>query len=269
MDHYQRLGIDKNATPEQIKKAFRKLAGKHHPDKGGNTATFQQIKAAYDILSDPQLRQEYDNPRPQPNFSDLGGHGFHFSSENFDLNNLHEIFGQVFGQQARSHHRQKQVFRTQVILSLQQAYDGASQILKMQTPTGPKTTVIDIPKGVMSGSQVRYDNIIENGTLLVEFNVLPDLKFERRGHDLYCNHTISVLDLIVGTSFDFTTISGKKLTVNIQPKTQPQAQLKISGQGMPIQNTAMYGDQIILLKPIMPDNIDDAITQSILRSKSN
>ena len=64
MSHYDTLSITKSATPDEIKKAYRKLASKHHPDKGGDTATFQKIEEAYRVLSDPQQRQQYDNPNP-------------------------------------------------------------------------------------------------------------------------------------------------------------------------------------------------------------
>jgi curved DNA-binding protein len=261
MDHYQTLGVAKNATPDEIKKAYRKLASQHHPDKGGDTAMFQKVEEAYRILSDPQKRQEYDNPRPQFNgFS--GEPGFSFNGFNLD-----ELFGHAFRQQSQNFGQRNQVFRTQIIISLEDAYRGTEQILKIQTPTGPKVINIDIPKGIIDGSSMRYDNVLDNATLLVEFRVRPHLKYERRGNDLYCNQSISVLDLIVGSSFEFETISGKVLEVGVTPKTQPYMQLKISGQGMPISGTSRYGDQIILIKPFIPDNIDDEITQSILRSK--
>ena len=77
-----------------------------------------------------------------------------------------------------------------------------------------------------------------------------------------------MLDLIVGTTFHFTTIGGKTLDVTVQPKTQPFMHLKLTGHGMPIQGTNAFGDQIILLKPFIPDNIDNRITDSILQSKS-
>jgi DnaJ-class molecular chaperone len=86
--------------------------------------------------------------------------------------------------------------------------------------------------------------------------------------DLVCNLSVSILDLIVGGSFDFTTISGRTLEVKIPPKTQPYMNLKIAGEGMPITGSTIFGDQIILIKPFVPDMIDDEITQSILRSKS-
>ena len=77
-----------------------------------------------------------------------------------------------------------------------------------------------------------------------------------------------MLDLIVGTTIKFTTLSGKELEVKIPPKTQPTTQMRIPAEGMPISGSNSYGDQIILLRAIIPDIIDDEITQSILRSKS-
>ena len=83
MDHYATLGVAKSATPDEIKKAYRKLASKHHPDKGGDTATFQKIEEAYRILSDTQQRQQYDNPMPQG-----FGQNFNFFCAIFFLGNM-------------------------------------------------------------------------------------------------------------------------------------------------------------------------------------
>jgi DnaJ-class molecular chaperone len=137
----------------------------------------------------------------------------------------------------------------------------------LQTPIGTHAVNIVIPKGIPDGGQVRYEKIIDGASLLVEFKIEPNLKFDRKLNDLYSNHPISVLDLIVGTTFEFTTISGKTLEVKVPPKTQPYMQLKIAGQGMPINGTTQYGDQIILIKPFIPDTINSEITESILRSK--
>jgi DnaJ-class molecular chaperone len=190
--------------------------------------------------------------------------GFQFHAGGMDIN---DIFGQMFGQGNPFTQNRQQVLRTQVNVALMDAYRGGSHVLKVQTPNGVKVIDIDIPKGVNDGTQLRYDNILEGASLIVEFRLLNDLKFERRGKDLLCNHSISVLDLIVGTAFEFVTISGKVLEVTIPPKTQPFMQLKLSGQGMPIQGSPLFGDQIILLKPFMPDTIPTEITESILRSK--
>ena len=268
-DHYQTLGVNRNADPDEIKKAYRRLAAKHHPDRGGDTAKFQQIEEAYRVLSDPQKRQQYDNPMPQGMHGFPGGFSFH--AEGFDINSIFgQMFGQPFGPQGHNPFQQNrtQLYRTLVIISLQDAYFGKEHPLHLQLPNGPKIINIDIPKGIRDGSQIRYDKVIDNATLMVEFRITNDLKFERRDNDLYSNHAINILDLIVGTTFDFTTISGKTVQVAVPPITQPNMQLRVSGHGMPVFNTSMYGDQIILLKPYVPSNIDDEITQSILRSKS-
>ena len=273
MDYYKTLGVERNSTPDEIKKAYRKLASQYHPDKGGDTAKFQEIQKAYETLSDPQKKQQYDNPNPfnghgqqgfHFNFNGAGPAGFGFHSQGFDINDL---FGQMFGQQNPFANRQ-QIFRTQMGVTLEDAYKGSNQVLKLQTQMGPKIINVDIPKGVKDGDQFRYDNIIDNATLIIEFKIQPHLRFERRDNDLYCNQQISVLDLIVGNKFEFKTISGKTFEVEVKPLTQPYMQLKIPGQGMPIQNTNQYGDQIILIKPIIPDMIDPSIIQSILRSRN-
>jgi len=261
MDHYQTLGVAKNATPDEIKKAYRKLASQHHPDRGGDTATFQKIQEAYDVLSDPQKKQQYDNPQM------FGQNGYNTMFS--DTMDPRDIFSQIFGHRASPFgQRQHQVFRTQVSVTLEEIYHGSSQVLKIQTHTGQKVINIDIPKGLKENSHIKYENVIDNGVLIVEFRVTPNLKFERKGNDLLCNQPISVLDLIVGAKVNFTTISGKTYEVTVPPKTQPYMQLKIAGQGMPIYGTPAYGDQILLLKPFIPDNISDEITQSILQSKN-
>ena len=263
MDHYQTLGVARNATPDEIKKAYRKLAAQHHPDRGGDTAQFQKIQQAYDTLSDPTKRAQHDNPHAH-NMHGFPG-GFQFHTNGFDIN---DIFNQMFNPGQHFGHR-NHVFRTSVTISLLDAYNGASHSLQLQTTTGIKFVNIDIPKGIQDGSQLRYDNVLDNGTLIIEFRILPHLKFERRGNDLFANHAISVLDLIVGTNFEFTTISGRTLEVNVPPRTQPYTQLKIPKEGMPIQNTPLFGDQIIVLKPFMPDTIDTSIIDSINRSKNS
>ena len=260
MDHYATLGIAKNATPDEIKKAYRKLASQHHPDKGGDKDKFQEIQAAYDVLGDPQKKQQYDNPPRTHQFQDFG-----FGSDNV---NIHDIFNTIFRHQQGPQHFNKQLYRTQVDISLQDAYNGTNKILELNLMSGKRVIDIKVPSGVNQGDQLRFDNIIDNGTLIVTFNILPDLRFERRQNDLYCNHSISVLDLIAGTDFIFKTISGKELNVSIKPKTQPYVSVRLSGYGMPIVNTSMYGDQYILLKPYIPDKIDESIIDSILRSRT-
>lgn len=216
-------------------------------------------------MSDPEKRQQYDNPAP-PNMQGFPG-GFAMNMNGFDLN---DIFGQVFGQPRQPFGmNNKQIMRTQIRVSLLEAYTGSNQVLKINTHQGTKVIDIVVPSGVHSGQQIRYDNILPNAILLVEFLVLPHLTYERNGDNLYSSHPISVLELIIGSKFEFKTISDKTVTVNVPPKTQPFIQLKLSGQGMPISNSGHFGDQLILLKPFIPDNISQDIIDSILRNKGN
>jgi DnaJ-class molecular chaperone len=263
MDHYNTLGVPRDASQEDIKRAFRKLAMTHHPDKGGDPAEFQKINEAYNTLSDPAKRQQYDNPQPQN--SPFGG--FQFHQHGFDLN---DIFSQIFGQRGPQGGAGQQMYRTRVSVSLVDAYKGNDHILQISLPSGVKVINLKIPLGVQSGDQVRYDNVIENATLIVEYIVMPDLRFDRQGYDLYSNMPISVLDLIVGTKVEFTTIAGNKVEVTIHPNTQPSQQVRLRGLGMPFNSAnQVYGDQILLLKPYIPDNIPSDIIDSIKRFKLN
>lgn len=267
MDYYAVLGVNKDATPDEIKKAYRKLASQHHPDKGGDKVKFQEVQEAYATLSDPQKRQMYDNPQPQGFAFHNGQPGFRWDVSGVDIN---DIFSQMFGQMNNNNVRNnKQIYRTRINATLLDAYNGATQTMRMQSDHETKLVEINVPKGIMDGAQVRYDNLLPNSSLLVQFNILPDLKYERRQNDLLSNHPISVLDLIAGTEFYFNTISGKNLLVKIKPKTQPYMQIRLQGYGMPIMNSGNYGDQLILLKPFIPDNISDDIIDSILRNRGN
>ncbi len=258
------LGVAKSATQDEIKKAYRKLVMEHHPDKGGDVAMFTQIQEAYDTLGNPEKRTQYDTP--SPNFNNFSGHpgGFSFQDGHFDIN---EIFNQIFGQN-RQQFRQ-QVFRTQVHISLVDAFNGLNHTIQLATPTGNKIINIKIPKGIDTGDQIRYDNVLDNASLMVEFIVSKDLRFDRNRQDLHSNQPISVLDLIVGADIEFTTIGGRKLSVNIPAGTQPSQQIKISGHGMPIAETGMYGDQLLLLKPYIPDNVTQDIVDAIHKSKNS
>ena len=267
MDYYKTLGVNRNASPDEIKKAYRKLAGQHHPDKGGDTATFQKIQEAYETLSDPQKKQQFDNPNPFGGMhggNPFGGNpfGFQFHQQSFDIN---DVFGQMFGGGPFGNRQpQKPQYRTTIATTLEQAYNGDEQTLQFNDQGNNSTVKIQIPRGVADGATLKYDNLLKDAILFVDFRVLPHQKFQRNGQDLISEHNVSVLDLIVGTTFKFTTISGKPLDVTVKPQTSPNSTLRISGEGMPKQQG--YGDQMIVLKPVMPDIIDKAIIDAIKAS---
>jgi curved DNA-binding protein len=267
MDHYSTLGVSRDASQEEIKKAYRKLAMTHHPDKGGDPTEFQKLNDAYEVLSNPDKRVQYDNPSARPG-NPFGG-GFKFDQNHFDIS---DIFSQIFGgrQGFGGGINQKQIYRTQVAVSLLDAYTGKEHTFQISTPTGVKVINVKVPLGINNGDQVRYENVLDNGTLIIGFHILPDLRFDRNGDDLYCNLPISVLDLIIGTKVKFNTISGKTIEVTIPPNTQPSDQIRISGHGMPIKNASnMYGDQLLLLKPFVPANISQDIIDAIIRNQVN
>ena len=265
MNYYDILGVPRDASQEEIKKAFRKLAMQHHPDKGGDPNEFQKINEAYETLSDTNKRFQYDNPAANQQFNQNPG-GFSFSGGEF---NFDSMFAEIFGRRPWPQTHQ-QIFRTQVAVSLIDAYDGKEHMLQLSTPTGVKVINVKIPQGIETGDQIRYENVIDNGTLIIVFHVLPDLKFDRKGDDLYYNLPISVLDLIVGVKIKVNTITGKTVEVNVPANTQPTQQIRLHGLGMPIKNSPnIYGDQILLLKPYIPDNIHTDIIEGIKRNQVN
>jgi curved DNA-binding protein len=284
MDYYNTLGVNRNASPDEIKKAYRRLAGQHHPDKGGDTATFQKIQEAYETLSDPEKKQQFDNPNPfggmhggspfgNP-FGRPGGMNFGFPGGNFQFHTdgnpnggFDDIFSQMFGHQQRN---QQQSYRTAIWLTLEQVYNGGEQTLQFQTPQGGMQNVkIQIPKGIVDGGTLRYDNLIKDGILLIEFRIHPHPKFERSNNNLRCTQEIDIFDLIVGSTFKFTTISGKTVDVVIKPNTKPDTVLKLEKHGLPVHNRMHeVGDQYILIKPILSDTIDLNIIDAINKSKN-
>ena len=271
MDHYSTLGVPRGASQEEIKAAYRKLAMTHHPDKGGSPEEFQKLNNAYEVLGNADKRRAYDNP--QPNFQNFGGvhNGFEFNMGGFGASDsslealLNILRQQTYGQQQN----QKQVFRTQVNISLADSYNGSSQVIQLNTQHGVKIVTFSIPKGIESGAQVRYDNIVPDAALIVQFLIHTELKFDRNGNDLTSNVPISVLDLIVGTKIDFVTLAGKTLKVDIKPGTQPAEQIRLKGHGMPFGDSGTYGDQLLLLKPFIPNNISQDIIDSIIRNNNN
>jgi curved DNA-binding protein len=268
MDHYNTLGLARDASPDEIKQAYRKLARVHHPDKGGDTAKFQEIQQAYEILSDTAKKQEYDNPMMggMHNTHNMhGGFNMHGFPGGFTFHtggiNIDDIFGQMFKRP------QSPTYKTTIWVTLEQVLTGDNQILNFNTHEGNQTVNIDIPKGVDNGMQLRYENLIPNAVLIVEFRVHPHNKFERNNLDLYSTVDISVLDLIVGTSIKFETLSGKKLDVTVNPNSQPNSKLRIPNEGL--SRDRKLGDQYLLLKPIIPDNISREVINAILQTRGN
>lgn len=235
MDPYKILGVDRSATPEEIKAAYRKLAGRNHPDRGGDTAVFQEIQAAYDILSDPVKRSNYDNPASQFGGGDPFMHPF---------GNFNDIINQFFNQT-----RQK-IYTLTVFVTLEQIARGSVENIHINTPAGKKVIQLNIPQNIEDGSQVRYEGIMQDGALQVQFRVHRHPVFTRQGNDLYSSTSVNVFKLIVGCEIQTVDIYGKEIVVNIPPMTKPGTKFRIPGRGL-----AGSGDQYILIDAALPDKI--------------
>jgi DnaJ-class molecular chaperone len=256
MNYYNILGLTPTATPDEIKKAYRKLAMVHHPDRGGDPKKFQEISEAYEALKNPTTSR---GPFQSAN------------SQNFrEFDDLNDLFNHVFRGQFNQSANRTQIMRTTVAVTLQDAYYGAEKPIQIRTVKENKLISIKVLPGIKTGDQVRYDNVIENTILVVEFYVTEDLKFARNGNDLHCNLPVSVLDLIVGGKVEFTTFDNKKIEVEIPAGTQPNRDMRVTGKGMPVYgHTNAFGDQILHLKPFVPKDLPDTVINAIKEHTSN
>lgn len=260
MDHYQTLGVPRTATEKEIKQAYRRLAGQHHPDRpGGDTVRFQQIEEAYRTLSDPASREQYDHPRSQ--FTGFPG-GFDFG--NFGGNPFEDVLNQ-FARQQRS--PRQMIFSATVFVTLEQVASGAVETIQVQTDTGPRTFQIRIPQSVEDGQRIRYDGLMPTGPLMITFRLHRHAIFERRGMDLYMNHDVSVFDLILGTTIVVPTIRGQQLEIRVPPHTRPGSTLRIPDHGLESPNRR--GCQFILIVATIPDTISEQLVLALEQERAN
>lgn len=253
MNYYNILGIQPNASSEDIKKAYRSLAAKHHPDRGGDTAKFQEIQKAYETLSDPEKRSQYDNPHQHMGgMNGMGGFHFDFGG---GFNPFEEMFRQ-FNRQGR-----QKIYTVSVFVTLEQVARGEKHNVHIQTPEGSKIFTIDIPRCIDDGAQVRYEGLMSDGLLQIQFRIHRHPIFERRGLDLSITKTINVFDLILGTKISITNIYGKSLELNIPSKTKPGSTLRLQSKGLDSGNQS--GDLYVLIHAEIPDKISDNLISAI------
>ena len=254
-DYYAALGVPKTATADDIKKAFRRLASQHHPDKGGDTQKFQTIQQAYATLGDEQKRAEYDNPRPQ--FS-----GFHGTPGGVNIN---DIFGQMFGQQGFAQqrtHRRSHV-RMTLWITLLDVATGGKRTVSLGTQAGVSAVEIDIPLGINDGDNVQYEGIGPGGTdLVVQFRISPDQRWQRDGLNLTQETKLDIWTLILGDELVVETITGKTLTVKVPERCQPGTSLRLQGHGLP-DRSGRQGDLFIRLQAIIPVDISPKLISAI------
>ena len=257
-DYYAALGVPKTATADDIKRAFRRLASQHHPDKGGDTQKFQAIQQAYATLGDEQKRAEYDNPRPQ-----FGGFsGFQGTPGGVNIN---DIFGQMFGQQfAQQHqHPRRSHVRMTLWISLLDVATGGKRTVSLGTQAGVSAVEIEIPLGINDGDNVQYEGIGPGGSdLVVQFKISPDRVWQRDGLNLTQEVRIDIWNLILGGDLTIDTLNGKTLSTSIPARTQPGTMLRLKAQGLR-DRTGRTGDIFVRVQAFLPDQIAPEIIDAI------
>lgn len=256
MDYYSRLGVNKSASPEELKRAYKKLAMQHHPDRGGDQKTFQEINEAYDTLKDPAKRQEYDAPKPNPRH------------RQYTSQNMNDIFENMFRQQRQ---RRNMDVKLSVNLTLEDVYTGKDLIASYNLRNGqPIDANIRIHPGVEHGEVIRYRGLGDNsytniprGDLLVQIRVVPHKRFDRDGAHLYTNANICVFDLILGTTILVDGLQNNPIKVKIPPGTAPTTVLSVAGHGLPSIKRGKPGNLYIKIKGQVPKITDPTMIERI------
>jgi curved DNA-binding protein len=261
-DYYNILGVDRSAGPDEIKRAYRRLAAKHHPDRGGDTQQFQEIQRAYDTLSDPGKRQQYDNPNP------FGGgpgfHGFGRHETPFDVDAIFNMFGARFHSAPQMHRRAQM----QLWVTLEDIARGGPRTISVGTQHGTQAVEIEIPLGINDGDSVQYPGIGPGGIdLIVTYRIHPNPKWHRQGQNLILDQSISVWDLILGCELTIRDILGNNLALSVPPNTQPGTILRLRGRGL-ADRTSATGDLLVRIQAHLPNVTDPELLALIEKNRT-
>lgn len=253
-DHYQTLGVARTATADEIKRAYRRLASQHHPDKGGDKARFQEIQEAYDVLSDAARRQAYDNPQQQFQFGPGVNFGF-----NFD-----DVFQMFNGGRAGA---QGRAIRMSLWITLHDLASGGKRLVSLASQTGTHNIEIDVPLGINDGDSVRYLQTGPNGQdLIIQFRIQPHPIWQRNNLDLTVDHSVSVWDLVLGGSTKIKDILGHELEVTVPANCQPGALLRLRKKGLPANN-GDRGDLFVRLLANIPYPVPEPLRDAIQKHR--
>jgi DnaJ-class molecular chaperone len=263
MSHYESLGVSEDVTPEDLKRAYRKLASQHHPDKGGDKTKFQEIQVAYDTLSDPQKREQYDLERRG------GNNRFHWHSSDFghqDINEIFRNFGFGPGNDPFGHMRQprrNKDLRVEIPIPLVTTLEEQTKTISIQTTNGHRETVeVKIPRGISNGTQIKYSglgdnlfNTLQRGDLYVLVSVHNADGYVTNGIDLYHKINVNCLLAIAGGDITVNGMDNKTFKLVIPPGTQPGTKFRIPQQGLYQLNSDHRGDLYIEINVSVPQNL--------------
>lgn len=288
IDYYKILGVDKNASQDDIKKAYKKLARKHHPDLNSNDPDakrrFQEINEANEVLSDPEKRKKYDQYgehwqhadqfeaqqqqyRQQYGGAGGGGGAYWSSSGGFsgDEGEFSDFFESLFGSRGgrrggRSAGFRGQDFNAELQLSLRDAAQTHKQIL---TVNGKKIR-ITIPAGVEDGQTIKLNgqgglgvNGGPAGDLYITFVIPEDPVFKRLGNDLYIDVPLNLYTAVLGGEQVIDTLNGK-VKLKVKPETQNGTKVRLKGKGFPVyKQEGQHGDLIVTWNVEIPTRLTE------------
>ncbi|CAN5919463.1 J domain-containing protein [soil metagenome] len=301
-DYYKALELDKKASTEQIKKQYRKLARKYHPDVNPNNkeaeAKFKEINEAHEVLSDPEKRKRYDTlgadwNRYQQAGGDDGGFdwnryarqgapgqgGYQTFTEGFEEGDFSDFFSSIFGESAgggRRRRRSSMAFQGQdytanLPLSLQEAYAGVQKTI----PVLGKNLRITIKPGVEDGQTIRLNGRGgpgakggEHGDLYITLRLNPDPTYTRKGNDLYMDVAVPVYQAALGGEEIIDTLAGQ-MRIKIQPETKNDTMLRLRGKGFPVYNQlGSFGDLYVKISLQLPERLTEA-EKDLFRQMAN
>lgn len=251
-DHYATLGVSRGASDAEIKRAYRRLASQNHPDKGGDTARFQEIEEAYRVLSDPSARSEYDNPRPQA----------HFGSAGFNLDEIFNMFGTRFQQHAR-----QPTANLQLWITLQDLASPGPRVIAVSSPYGQSQIEIQIPAGIRDGDSVRYPRVAPGQQdLVITYRVRPDPAWQRDNNHVITERIIDVWQAMLGAQVRVPTLRNTEIELAVPAMTQPGTMLRVRGHGLSGRNGAATGDMLVRVVVRLPDSVPESVLAEIKRT---